>query len=57
MASSILFYSQVPSIPAVSKNLQQLWALADHVASQQPIASIGRADVGGCYDISLLSYT
>ena len=48
---------QIPSIPQLSKHLQQMWALASDVKENQPVASVGRFDVGGCYDVTLLSYT
>ena len=48
---------QVPSIGAVSKSLQQMWALTNEANDNQSTSRIGRSDIDGCYEISLLSYT
>ena len=48
---------QIPSIPSLSQSLQQMWALTNQSHENQSKARIGRCDVDGCYDISLLSYT
>ncbi|KAI8742968.1 nicolin-1 isoform X2, partial [Biomphalaria glabrata] len=47
----------VPDIDILSSNLQQMWALAEEAAANQPEQSIGRYEVDGCYDINLLAYT
>ncbi|KAL8603480.1 hypothetical protein ACOMHN_038621 [Nucella lapillus] len=47
----------VPDLEGLSANLQQLWALAEEVATNQTTQSMGRFEVDGCYDINLLAYT
>ncbi|XP_076447702.1 nicolin-1-like isoform X2 [Babylonia areolata] len=47
----------VPDLEGLSANLQQLWALAEEVATNQTSQSLGRFEVDGCYDINLLAYT
>ncbi|KAM9700100.1 nicolin-1 isoform 1-T2 [Menidia menidia] len=47
----------LPDPQTVSSSLQQMWALTEVMQSNQTSASIGRFDVDGCYDISLLSLT
>ncbi|KAK6175388.1 hypothetical protein SNE40_013861 [Patella caerulea] len=47
----------VPDLDALSAHLQELWAMAEDVSSNQSTVPLGRYDVDGCYDVTLLSYT
>lgn len=47
----------LPDPQTVSSSIQQMWALTEVMQTNQTTASIGRFDVDGCYDISLLSLT
>uniref|UniRef100_A0A3Q4H011 Uncharacterized protein n=1 Tax=Neolamprologus brichardi TaxID=32507 RepID=A0A3Q4H011_NEOBR len=47
----------LPDPLTVSSSIQQMWALTEVMQTNQTTASIGRFDVDGCYDISLLSLT
>ncbi|KAM4722187.1 nicolin-1 [Rhinophrynus dorsalis] len=47
----------LPDPNKVSSEVQQMWVLTEVMKANQSTASVGRFDVDGCYDISLLSYT
>ncbi|KAJ8404081.1 hypothetical protein AAFF_G00344310 [Aldrovandia affinis] len=47
----------LPDPETVSSSLQQMWALTEVMQTHQTAAPIGRFDVDGCYDVTLLSYT
>nr|XP_020467864.1 nicolin-1 isoform X2 [Monopterus albus] len=45
----------LPDPQTVSSSIQQMWALTEVMQTSQTTASVGRFEVDGCYDISLLS--
>lgn len=47
----------LPDPETVSSSIQQMWALTEIMQANQNAASIGRFDVDGSYDVTLLSYT
>ncbi|XP_008319004.1 nicolin-1 [Cynoglossus semilaevis] len=47
----------LPDPQMVSSSIQQMWALTQVMQSDQTMASIGRFDVDGSYDIDLISLT
>ncbi|XP_054882233.1 nicolin-1-like [Poeciliopsis prolifica] len=61
--SDLILVDQLPDVEGlpdphtVSSSIQQMWALTEVMQTNQTTASIGRFDVDGCYDISLLSLT
>ncbi|KAM4652279.1 nicolin-1 [Discoglossus pictus] len=47
----------LPDPDKVSSEVQQMWVLTEVMRANQNTASVGRFDVDGCYDVSLLTYT
>ncbi|NXA33395.1 NICN1 protein, partial [Eudromia elegans] len=48
---------ELPDPEKVSAEVQQMWVLTEVIRARQAAARIGRFDVDGCYDVTLLSYT